>query len=97
MTGRTSPHVAPPQVGVPKTVFGAWCLGASSTPLVQPEVAEIVAARRVVVQAVRGWGVLLAPERFGDLELLADAVFRRRPGFPRTVQPNRATSAGAKR
>lgn len=74
MSGHGSSRAAAPHGDLGEALRASRRLDVSATFLVQPEPADVVVARRAVVEAVRGWRVPLAAERLGDLELLAAEV-----------------------
>lgn len=71
MSGHGFPRVAPPHAGLRKALRVSLRLDASATLAVRPDPADVAVARRAVVGVVREWQVPLAPEQFGDLELLS--------------------------
>ena len=73
MSGRSSPHVAPPDTRHPGTSARSWPV--TSSPFsVPPDEAVVAASRRRIVDVVRGWEVPLPEEVFDDLALLASEV-----------------------
>ncbi|BBA97292.1 hypothetical protein RVR_2964 [Actinacidiphila reveromycinica] len=63
----------------------SWRDEASATLLVQPDPADVVVARRAVVGGLRGRGLPLSAESWGDLELLTAEVLTNAVRYSRAV------------